>query len=281
MTHLRIRAAIAAAALLTLGLATPAQAQMASSPDAWKGLHLGVSVGGAILRDGSNNTVVFDKNLDGTFTDTVLTAGGVNAFSPGFCTGSPTSNVPTAGCTQETKGLDFSGRLGYDWQMGHWVFGLATEYSMPDLSDSLTAFSTTPASYTFTREVDWLGTAGLRFGYAGDRWLLYATGGAAYAGLDQSFTTSNTVNTFVRTGDDKVWGYQAGGGIDFRVGSRVTLGAVYSYTSLKDNDKFTVRSQGPAPATNAFILTNAMGTDLQRADKMQWHSVRGVIGVRF
>ncbi len=174
-----------------------------------------------------------------------------------------------------------SGRVGYDWQRGNVVFGALGELGMPDLTDSVTAFSTTPASYTFTREVDWVGTVGLRAGLAGERWLVYATGGAAYAGLEQTFTTSNTVNTFVRSGDDKVWGYHAGGGLDLRIGERLSIGGIYSYISLMDEDKFTVRTQGPAPATNPFILTNAAGTDLQRADKMQWHSVRGVVSVRF
>jgi outer membrane immunogenic protein len=282
MTHThRVYTLLLAATMATLGSSSIAHAQMASSPGTWSGWHAGATVGAATLRDGSNNTVVFDKTLDGVFTDTILTAGGANAFSPGFCTGVSASTVPGGGCTQETRGLDLSGRVGYDWQMGRFVIGALGEVGTADLTDSLTAFSTTPASYTFTRELEWIGTVGLRAGIAGDRWLVYAGGGVAWAGLDQTFTTSNTVNTFVRTAEDKAWGYQAGGGIDLRVHERLTVGAVYSYTSLMDEDLFTVRAQGPAPATNPFILINPAGTDMQRADRMQWHSLRGVLSLRF
>ena len=46
-------------------------------------------------------------------------------------------------------------------------------------------------------------------------------------------------------------------------------------------DEFTVRVMGPAPATNAFILTNAAGTDLRRADQFDFYSVRFTAGYRF
>jgi outer membrane immunogenic protein len=298
-----IRVAMAAAALVSLSFVTDAQAQTppqatptptpqatpapTPAPQAdsdsrpWKGLHLGVAMGAAILSDGSNNTIVFDKNLDGTFDDTVLTSGGANAFSPGFCSGGSATTVPTGGCSQETKQVEYGARAGYDWRKGRWVLGALAELTMPNISDSVTAFSTTPAYYTFTRDVDWLFTAGLRVGLAGDRWLVYVNGAPAYAKLAQRFATSNIANTFVRNAEDSAWGWQFGGGIDIRVTSRVTLGAVYTYTRFKDADTFTVRAQGPVPATNPFILTNANGTDMRRADDLKWHSVRGVLGIRF
>jgi outer membrane immunogenic protein len=52
-------------------------------------------------------------------------------------------------------------------------------------------------------------------------------------------------------------------------------------TSLDDKDEYTVRAQGPAPATNPFILTNAAGTDLRRADQFRFHSLRVTAGYRF
>jgi outer membrane immunogenic protein len=42
-----------------------------------------------------------------------------------------------------------------------------------------------------------------------------------------------------------------------------------------------VRSQGPAPATNAFILVNASGTNFQRTERFEFHSVRIGLNVRF
>jgi outer membrane immunogenic protein len=224
--------------------------------------------------------VTFDTNLDGSFGDTVMTAAGANAFSPGFCPGVPQGLTPAAGCVREDDGVDFGGRVGYDWQSGSFVYGIVGEVSAPDLTDSLTAFSTTPASYTFTRELKTLGSLGLRAGYGGTRVLVYGTGSVAYGDLDRSFGTSNRVNTFVQSVDDGAWGYRVGGGVELRV-SRLSLGAEYLFTSLSDTDRFTVRSQGPAPATNPFIRVNPAGTDLRRSDDLEFQSVRFTASYRF
>ncbi len=52
-------------------------------------------------------------------------------------------------------------------------------------------------------------------------------------------------------------------------------------TSLDDKDEYTVRVQGPAPATNPFILTNAAGTDLRRSDQFDFHTARLTAAYRF
>lgn len=267
-----VRPLVAAAVVLGGGLSAHAQS--------WQGFSIGGHVGSAFLPDGQDAFVAFDTDLDGSFGDTVRTAAGADAFSPGFCPGVPAGVTPAAGCAREDDGVDFGGRLGYDWQSGRFVYGLVAEVSAPDLTDSLTAFSTTPARYTFTRELKTLSSLGVRAGYGGGKWLVYATGGVAYGDLDRAFATSNTVNTFVQTIDDGAWGYRAGGGVELRVG-RVGLGAEYLFTSLSDTDRFTVRSQGPAPATNPFIRVNPAGTDLRRSDDLEFQSVRLTASYRF
>jgi hypothetical protein len=81
-----------------------------------------------------------------------------------------------------------------------------------------------------------------------DRVLLYGTGGAAWSRVEQSFTTSNRVNTFVPvnrvgSGDtDSAWGYQAGGGLEIRIGGRWGVVGEYLFTSLDDRDESTIRA---------------------------------------
>jgi outer membrane immunogenic protein len=98
--------------------------------------------------------------------------------------------------------------------------------------------------------------------------MIYGTGGVAWSRIDHSFAASNAVNTFVEA-DDIAWGYQLGGGAAFKL-RRLTLGGEYLWTTLMDEDRYTVRARGPAPATNPFILTNGSGTDLQRADRLEF-----------
>src|SRR5689334_7484865 len=71
-------------AAATMALAAPAAAQSAPS---WTGFYVGGRVGYVASPLKTNQSVLFDKNLDGSFGDTVTTAAGANAFSPGFCNG--------------------------------------------------------------------------------------------------------------------------------------------------------------------------------------------------
>jgi hypothetical protein len=252
----------------------------AAQGQTWNGFYAGVHGGGGFLRGQRDKVVVFDKNLDGAFTDTVTTAAGANAFSPGFCAGAAQATTPGGGCRPDDDGFDAGLRLGYDWQRGALVVGATAEVSRLNLSDSVSAFSTTPASYAFSREVKTLGAVGARLGVAGRRALLYASGAAARGSVERTFATSNRVNSFVPADESGAWGYQVGGGLEYRVG-RLALGAQYLYTRLDDQDRYTVRAQGPAPATNPFILTNPAGTDLRRGDRLEFQAVRFTTSYRF
>lgn len=60
------------------------------------------------------------------------------------------------------------------------------------------------------------------------------------------------------------------------MGARWSLSAEYLFTSLDDRDEATVRAQGPAPATNPFILANASGTDMRLSDRFDVRVARGL-----
>ena len=267
--------AVCAAALMLCGVVQAAQAQT------WTGAYISGTIGGGMQPEGDNRIVLFDKNLDRIFNDTVTTVTGANAFSPGFCDGAAVNALPASGCTKDYSEADYGVRGGYDWQAGRFVLGGVGEFAWMEQTGSVSAFSTTPAFYTFTRELKWLGGFRGRAGYGPGRLLVYGTGGLARASVEHSFTTSNVVNTFVPAGEQGVWGYQAGGGLEIRVGQRWVFGAEYLMTSLDDKDEYTVRVQGPAPATNPFILTNAAGTDLRRSDQFDFHTARLTAAYRF
>lgn len=127
----------------------------------------------------ASETVGFDTNLDGGFTDTIRTVAGVNAFSPGFCGGLAVNATAAGGCTDDSDGVDFGGRIGYDWQAGRVVFGVLADVSKTDVIDSVTAFSSTPAFYSFTREVNHIAGLRGRIGVGNGRMLVYGTGGGA------------------------------------------------------------------------------------------------------
>lgn len=283
---MRLSAVAAICAVMVLASASGADAQD------WTGTYVGGSIGGGFQRGDASEAVGFDTNLDGAFTDTVRTAAGANAFSPGFCGGLAVTAMPGGGCVDDEDGIDVGGRLGYDWQFNRLVVGGLLDVSRVDVIDGVTAFSTTPAFYSFARKLTYVVGVRGRVGVGIDRLLVYGTGGSAWGNIEQPFATSNRVNTFVATSQDdyaddgeaphkSVWGYQAGGGVEFRLAARWSLTGEYLFTSIDNRGASTIRAQGPAPATNPFILVNAAGTDLQRTEKFEFQAVRAGLSYRF
>ncbi|WP_439470428.1 outer membrane protein [Brevundimonas sp.] len=273
-----------ALSLLMAGVAAPALAQ--SAPD-WSGPYIGIYGGGIDNKEQEDETLIFDRNLDGVFGETVTTAppANANAFAPGFCSGSASTNQAPDGCNGDNTGVEGSIRAGYDWQFGSFVAGVVGEWSAVDVDDTVTGFSSTPASYVFKRQVNDMAALRARLGYAAGPALVYITGGAAYAGIENSFQTTNTANSFVvREDDDKADGWQAGAGLEWRLAPNLSVTGEYLYTSLTPGD-YVVRAgnTGTTPATNPFILApNTTGTDIMRSnDEMELHAVRIGMNVRF
>ena len=258
--------------LLMLALAataSPAFAQSADDDAKWSGFHVGTSRGNSDPRGGDDGTILFDTNLDGSFGDTVRTGAGADAFSPGFCGGIAAGRTPAAGCFEDKGGTALGARFGYDWQFGNWVVGALVDYSSYDVRDGVSSFSTTPASYTMTRELDntvaLRARAGMAFGQNSD-WLAYATAGAVRASLKNSFQSTNTANAFTLTESGEGDGVQFGLGVERKIAGNVSLGLEYLRTRIDDEDTLVRTSRGTAPLTNPFLLVNANGTDFRRSD---------------
>ena len=260
--------------------ATPAYAQ--SADEEWEGAYIGGSFGLGAQSNDRNENVEFDTNLDGSFDNNVNTLAGANAFSPGFCGGAATGNSAAGGCNGDKDGYDYNIRAGYDVQTGNIVYGFVLEGGKNESRDSVTAFSSTPAAYTFSREIDYAGQARARVGYAARGALFYATGGAAYAKIKNSFSTTNGANSFTDNGNSKSWGYSYGGGTEVKVARNFSLGVEYLYTNFVDDDYVVSVGRGSAAATNPFLLVNPHGTDMRRGDSdFDMHNIRLTAAFRF
>ena len=251
-----------AASLVLAGFAGGAQAQD------WTGFYVGATLGYADRSEDSGETVLFDTNLDGTFGDTVRNAAGADAFSTGFCPGGFNTNAAPGGCrSDDDTDTEWSVRAGYDQQFGAFVIGGVIEYGRLELQDQVTAFSTTPAAYGFTRKLTDLLAIRARGGYAFGQTLVYATGGYAEGSMDHSFRTTNTVNSFPERGGGNAKGWQWGVGVEHQFFNNISVGVEYLATDLDDDD-YGVRAanSGTTPPTNPFLLVNTAGTDFLRSD---------------
>lgn len=275
--------AAGAATALAWGAASGAAAQ--ANPD-WTGFSFGI-VGGALSTDDDEDeALLFDRDLDGSFDDAVTTVAGADAFSPGYCAGSPNGPSAVGGCDDDKEGVEAAVRFGYDYQWGAFVVGAVAEVGGADAEDSVTGFSTTPASYTFKRHLQSVAAARVRLGYAMGPALIYGTGGYAAGKIDNRFFSSNGVNLFTTDSEDEqdLDGWQAGGGVEYRLTPQLSVIGEYIYTSFDVEDDFVVRvGRGAAPATNPFILPpNTTGTDVIRgSDEFNTHGFRIGMAYRF
>ena len=271
-------------AVALAALSSPAFAQDRDKSGDFDGVYVSGAVGLATRGGDGTDRVIFDTQRDAGTDNVVTTVTGANAFAPGFCNGSSTANsmVNTA-CVGDDDDLEYAVRIGYDKRFGNVVGGLLIEGSKTDATDSTTAFTVTPAGYSFTRGIDYAISARARLGITpgGGGGLFYATGGGSYARIDHTFTTTNTVNSFTpNNDDDMVWGWQAGGGAEVMLGSNVSLGLEYLYNRYDDDKYFIGIGSGTAGPTNAFVL--AGGVNARPSDtSYNFHSFRATLGFQF
>ena len=277
----KITLACGAAALV---LPAAGQAQERDGDRYFDGVYISGVIGTESAADGKEDGLVFDTDRDGTFNDTVLTGAEADAFSPGFCAGDALS--PERSCRGNRAGEGYAVRVGYDRHLGSGpiVAGILVEGAKPSVEEFTSGFSTTPASYTFGRELDWTVTGRARIGIApGEgRALLYATGGAGFARIERSFATSNGANAFTPSdANDWKFGWQAGGGAEVMLTRNIGLGLEYLYSRYNDGDYTVAVGPGTAPETNPFLLESG-GTDIRLSnDKFDFHALRASVNLRF
>lgn len=271
--------------------ATPAFAQdtAMAEPEGFSGVYVGAA-GGYDIQPNDGGRILFDRNLDGRFGDTVLTGTGGNAFGPGFCGGRGTTAVSPAngggGCDNDDDGWAYYGRVGFDKQMGNIVVGVVGEFGKTEINDQVTGFSSTPANYVMYRKVNWEAGVRARAGYTPNgTTLMYGTFGPGYARIARDFTSSQSTNQFEQRGKRNQWGIQGGGGIEQRLGENFSVGLEYMYHQYDDDD-FRVRAVSATgavtPFTNPGNGGTAQGTDFRRSDeKFRWHSIRATAAFRF
>ena len=98
--------------------------------------------------------------------------------------------VPVSTDLTKLNGVIGGGQAGLNFQARNWVFGIETDFQGSGQKGS-DQFISCPAAIgvcsgvdttdNFTTRMDWFGTTRGRLGYAWDNWMLYATGGVAYA----------------------------------------------------------------------------------------------------
>lgn len=275
-------------ALMALAFAAPALAQdTAGTGVDWTGPYVGGSFGYNWQKNDGGEHLRFDTNGDGNFNDQPRLGSGEPAFSRGTCGGAARGTGPERGCDGDKDAIGWMGHVGYDMQFGSIVAGLVAEAGKTYINDSVTEFSTTPASYTMTRRIDWNGNLRARLGYTTPGGIMpYITGGLAYAKVKNSFVKDgNNNNTFTEANiKEDAWGWTMGGGLEAKVSDNFSIGARYLWTRYKANDYTVTAGPNPNPAVMPTAFNNSLTngqTVINRGDKFDTQSVMATASFRF
>jgi len=126
-------------------------------------------------------------NIGYSWSDTDFTIGGVTA-------------------TDKLKGVLGGGQIGYNRQMGHWVFGIEIDGQGTDEHST-----TTIPGASLTNSIPWFMTFRGRLGYTiAPTWMIYATGGGAVV----DFKSQVVVGGLTATTETTRAGWTLGAGIE-------------------------------------------------------------------
>jgi outer membrane immunogenic protein len=120
------------------------------------------------------------------------------------------------------------GTLGYNVQYGQYVMGLEGDWNWADATRrrALAGGLTGDAASSGT---DWIATARARLGFAVDRFMVYGTGGFAFADVD----TSINFNGATGGNSDTRWGWTLGAGLEYSLMNNWSTKVEYLYYQLE------------------------------------------------
>lgn len=177
----------------------------------WQGFYLGGHIGGAW------------ENID--VTDTFTYHGD-----------------PTVKNNFSADGVIGGGQIGYNLQRGHLVYGVEVDAGWLDLSGSKTAGLSRELNAKYSTSGGFYGDFTGRLGYATNRALIYAKGGAAFLNADfeanyvgANCTTTGTCNgapnpsTFNFSDGETLWGWTIGAGAEYALTTALSFKFEYQH----------------------------------------------------
>ena len=225
----------------------------------WSGWYIGGNLGGKWGK------------YSGSVTGTAVPGFPVTAGGDGFTFSSDRDSAFIGG-----------GQLGFNWQVGQFVFGVEGDIDATRIRDNF-ALGFTPGGGVFIPgdvfrfKNDWQASVRGRGGIAFDRFLVYATGGVAWAGVraealySPGFVGRVAVPGAFASDSKTLTGATIGGGVEFAVTNNVTFGVEYRYSDF-GHETFNLGAV-PFPAGAGSAVTS-------RVD-LRTHEVTGRLNFKF
>ncbi len=198
----------------------------------WTGCYIGGYVGGAAQSRGVTAT---DRNA----------YNGLPIDSWGYDLDNSFIGGGTLGCNYQPVGSPFV--VGFEGEAGYMrLTGAAYDPFLSRFN------ATTPQILSSTRIGDWYGMATARLGYAWDRAMIYAKGGAAFLNVNTAVTDLTGANQII-TGNtsDVIATWTVGGGLEWAFHPSWSVKAEYMFIGLNNNSDFAACGPGLLGAAGA------------------------------
>jgi outer membrane immunogenic protein len=243
-TALIAMTALAAAADLPARTVAPAPLPVVAPVFTWTGFYAGIN-GGYIWDDAS---VRYRSGAGGAF-DAAVAAG-----------------VIPERVSLSTDGFTIGGHVGGNMQFGVFVAGIEADIAYTDIGRTRVIAGGGPGTgfsartTTVSSDMDFFGTVRGRIGLGFDRFLVYGTGGLAYAGVNTRGSIRSDVVPAAfgiyegDFGDDIRVGYAVGVGAEYAFTNNLTVGVEYLYYDLGD-ENVTLTNAGGFTAPVRFEHT--------------------------
>jgi outer membrane immunogenic protein len=148
----------------------------------------------------------------------------------------PSSPVPFLGAPADANKTGLIGGIqaGYNYQISQLLLGIEADIALGNGEASVSGFSF--GTGTYTSRLSRLGTVRGRVGLAFDRFLVYGTGGGAFASIKNEFT--EPAFPFTAHPKNNLTGWTAGGGFEYALTDHWTAKAEYLHVWLPSQTGF-------------------------------------------
>jgi outer membrane immunogenic protein len=207
-------------------------------------------------------------NAGGTLNDSKYTLKPTGTFlAPADALHDPANNP----LRTDSGGLDSGaftggGQIGYNYQLGRFVFGIETDfdYNGPDESQYVNRPLAFPLNgsfiHTATQYIDYFGTLRGRLGFTpADQFMIFGTAGLAYADVSSQSNVLFTSGTdhYLGSSSQVQTGWAAGVGGEYALNKSLTVKVEYLYMNL-GSKSYTYGQQIPAFA--GYTYTTELDT---------------------
>jgi outer membrane immunogenic protein len=175
--------------------------------------------------------------------------------------------------TNELKGFIGGGQVGFNYQVGQFVFGIEGDASWSGIDGSQVDLSPIAARTTLSNaEIEWLAMATGRLGFTYGNALIYAKGGWAWGGAKSVSNTTTLAGAAVAIteGSETRNGFTIGGGVEWAIAPSWSLKAEYNFVDF-----------GTERVSRLTTTGVTAGTILLRDNDTQLHLVKVGVNYRF